>query len=235
MFDYTKAALTKIGNDIKKVSLLFNISTQLLSIVYLVYVLCARSGFFFVNLLLLVLSCGYFGFFLHVTFHGGKKALKKIVARCFSWCKRLIKLFNLGVMLYGLSFTATNISPLSLIIAVFMIISWVLDFLFEILSLVYNAWKNLVVEGLKADYENAPKPLKYLIGKTTGLEVEENKEPTKRRSFLDQKVAEARAKKEEKRSQAKLAARERKKAEKLAKKARKRVPSEEEIAVTEDK
>ena len=67
MLDYTKAALKQITEDFKKVDLIRNVLTQILYIFYLGYAIFIKSGNFTVNLVLFVLSVGYFAFFIWAT------------------------------------------------------------------------------------------------------------------------------------------------------------------------
>lgn len=216
MLEYTKIAVKQTVDDFKKIDYIRNILTQILYIAYLVYALFSSSGLLVANIILLVLSVGYFVFFLIATRKNADKKLKTVVKTIFTRCKQVIKFFTLGVMVYGIWLTANEVTPLSLILSALMIAGWVLQIVFEILIKFLTARVNLIIEGLEADYENMTKPVRSVgnfFKKITGKEVEE-KEPTKTRLFLDKKVVEAKEeRKEEKRAQ-----KEEKKQEKLRKK-----------------
>ena len=211
MLDYTKNAILKIVNDFKKFIFLCNVTTQIAYIAYLVYTLIAQTGLWFINLALLIISVSYLLFFLYATKKEACKQLKKRMNLLFKRCKQLVKFFTLGVMLYGIWQTTENVTPLSVILSALMIVGFVLQILFEvILKLLLNR-ADLILEGLKADWEQATKPVKSVgnfFKKLTGKEVEEEKEPTKNRALLDGLVAEDRARKEEERTQKKLTKRE---------------------------
>ena len=64
MFDYTKAALFEVVEDFKKIITGINITTQALTIVYLIYTLIANTGVMIANAILLSLSIAYFIYFL---------------------------------------------------------------------------------------------------------------------------------------------------------------------------
>lgn len=212
---------------------------------YLIYALVTGTGIFIANIILFVVAAAYFAFFLYATANHLKKPVKKKVKMLFTRCKQLVKLFTLGVMVYGICQTATNASPLSVLITALMIIGFVLQILFELAAWFLANRINLFMEGLKADYETITKPVKTVgnfFKKMAGKEIEEAPEPTKQRLMLDQRVAEAKAERAEKKltekwtkQEAKKRAKELKKQAKVAKKAEKRAPIEEEIAVAEDK
>lgn len=246
MLDYTKAALKQIVEDFKKVDLVRNVLTQILYLVYLMYAIFAKNGIFAVNLTLFVISVAYFAFFLYMTGQeNANKKVTKLAATLFKRCKQVIKLFTLGVMLYGVWIAAENVTPLSMILSSLMIVGWVLQILFEIIIKFFAKRANLIIEGLEADYEGMTKPARSVgnfFKKMTGKEVEE-KEITKARMILDEKVNAAREEKENERLEQKYLkktekkqAKTRKKTEKQQKKAVKKQAAEtEEIAVSKSK
>ena len=91
MLDYTKAAIKQIADDFKKIDRIREILTQIIYIAYLVYAIFAKTGIFTVNLVLFLLSVGYFAFFLFASAHETKKGLKKTVKTVYKCCKQLIK------------------------------------------------------------------------------------------------------------------------------------------------
>ncbi len=224
MLDYTKAALRKTLDDFKKVDYVRNIITQLLYIGYLVYAVCTKVGFIWVDVALLALSVAYFVFFMVMT--EGKplqppKRGHKFGKKLFKRCKQLLKLFNLGVMIYGVYFTTERVSPFAVILSVLMIVLWLLQIIFEVLIRILTSRAKLIIEGLEADYESIVKPVKSVgnfFKKIAGKEVEPPKEKSKNRVWLDQKVEENRAEKKEKKRQEKLDKKQAKKAAKSEKK-----------------
>ena len=201
MLDYTIAAYNKIKEDFNKLLYYTTVCTQLLYIAYLVYALITGTGIFIANMILLVIAVGYLAFFFYATANHLKRPVKKKVKRLFNRCKQLVKLFTLGVMVYGICQTAANASPASVLITALMIIGFVLQIIFELIAWFLTNRINLFIEGLKADYEIITKPVKTVgnfFKRMTGKEIEEEKEPTKQRIILDQRVAEAKAERTEK-------------------------------------
>lgn len=227
MLDYTKTAVEKVVNDFKQLNYLRDIATQILYIFYLLYALIAGAGIMLVNGILLFLSSAYFLFFLLVTTGKTDKAkikTRKIVRNVFTRCKQAIKLFSLGVMIYGIYATTTHVTALSVILSAFLIVGWILQVVFEVILRFFINRANLLLEGLKADAETITKPAKTVgnfFKKITGQEVEPEKERSKTRIWLDNKVAESRAERKEEKARTKQEKREAKlEAKRLAKQKR---------------
>ncbi len=235
MLDYTLAAGNRVWRNIRRTSLTFNIVMQVISILYLTYILFRGTGIVAINLILLTLSCGYLAFYCCTLAMGLKGKVKFTVKQVFKWSRRAIKLVNLGITLYAI-LTTPSPEALDTVLAITTLGIWVIDLFIEIASLVIRNWGMLIYEGLKADVEKATMPLtatKNFFKKMTGQEVEEKPAPTKRRLFLDKLVGERkRARREEK-----LAKKEEKLAAKQAKKESQRTPTPpilEETAVSND-
>ncbi|MBQ3019342.1 MAG: hypothetical protein IJD77_01970 [Clostridia bacterium] len=242
MFDYTKTAVNKIVADFKKFFHRFSVCAQIVYIAYLIYALFANTELWIINTILLVISVAYFIFFLIATAKDADKKLKKRVKTIFTRCKQVIKLFTLGVMLYGIWQTSTHVDPLSVILTALMIVGWVLQILFEVIFTFFLNKVNFVWEAVQADREEITKPVKNIgnfFKRITGKEIEEEKEPTKNRLLLDDMVEEYREKKSEEKNAKKRAKKQAKLEEKIAKKQakkkNKRVPAPiEELASAED-
>lgn len=222
MFDYTKAAVKKTADDFKRIDYLRNVITQILYIAYLIYALFAGAGVRPANAILFGLSVAYLAFFLFVSMgKASKLKKKKLVSRIFTRCKQLIKLFTLGVMIYGIYATTTHVTPLSVILSAMMIVGWILQIVFEVILKYFLSKAQFILEGLEADYENITKPVKTVgnfFKKLSGKEPEPEKEKTKSRVWLDNKVAENRAEREEQKRESKREKKRAQKQERLNKK-----------------
>ena len=206
MFDYTRAAFRKIVDDFKKIDFIRCVLTQGVYIAYLNYAVCIGAGLLAVNIALLTLATAYFAFFLYMKIYGVQKQIKARVKQVYKWSKRLIKLFNLGVMIYGLSVTANHFTSLSLILSSLMIVGWVLEILFDVVFKFFLNKAKLIMEGMEADYKNVTKPVTTVgnfFKKLSGKQVEPEPEPTKNRITLDKLVAQERAQKAEERTRSK--------------------------------
>ena len=191
MLDYTKAAVKHTVEHLKKLDYARNIITQLLYISYLVYTLAAKIGFAIANGILLALSLAYFVFFLYVTKIKTEKALKRTGKSIYRHAKRLVKLFNLCVAVYGICITAKHVTPLALLFVAFMIVAWVLQIVFEVLLRAIAKKAQFILEGLEEDYKQLTKPVKSVgnfFKKITGKEVEEEAPPSENVVILQEEV-----------------------------------------------
>ena len=188
MFDYTKSVFTKTVEDLKKLAFLFGAALQIFQIGYLIYALCIGSGILVANIVLLALSCAYLLFTIYINGYEVPKKIKRILINIYRWSKRLIKLFTLGVSVYGLFITASETvtikSLVSIILLVFMLIAWIMDVLFSLLIAIIERRKNLFFDAIKMDFEPVLKA-KNFFDKIRGKEVESEIVSTSQRSKLD--------------------------------------------------
>ncbi len=238
MLDYTIVAGQRVWQQIKRISLVFNIATQVVSMLVIGYIIATGGGILPLNIGLLALSAAYFVFYCTTVNEAKQKALRQRVKSFFKWSKRAIKLVNLGVMLYALV-TKDNPTALDIVLMCFSLGCWVLDIFFEIAAHIVKGWGQLMLEAVKADVETVTAPFnatKNFLRGLSGKEAEAPPPPNKRRVLLDELVAarkaELAAKKEQQKAElaqfkeaAKLAAsdlkqalKEEKRAAKLAKK-----------------
>lgn len=234
MIDYTKAAINKLISDFKRFFYFFQIGTYIVYLLYLVYALIAQKGIVYVNVALLVLTAAYLTFFIYYKQSEiQNKRLKQTVKTIFKWCKRGIKLFTIGVALYGLYYTAKDVTVISVVLSAFMIIGFVLDILFEAVIYFVTNKMNFIYEAVQADIEKTLKPVTTVgnfFKKLKGEEIEE-KQPTKNRVKLDELVAIAKAEKQQKKADKKQA----KKEKKRKRKEKKQDPSSEEETFFDEK
>lgn len=221
MLDYTKTAIKQIEKDVKRLAFLCSITTQLIYIAYLIYALCTDRGVFAVNIALLVLSAVYFAFYIYANLQEFKAKTKRIVRIVFKRCKQFIRVYTLGVMIYGLCITAGNASLASILLTVFMVLGFIADILFEILIRKIVKRSKMFVEAMKADFQEA-NPIRTVgnfFRKMTGREVHED--PSKERQILDEEVEQVRNERKNKRLEEKYLAKQKKAEKKAEKKARK--------------
>lgn len=202
MFDYTSMLVQETINDVKRIGNIAKYSTQGFYIAYLIYALIAGAGFWFINAPLLALAVGYLIYDLHSTNHPNKSQNKK-VRRLLKRVKQAIKLFPLAVSLYNLCLTLENPNVFALLATAFTLISWLLAFVFDLLTVIIEKRYNLFKEAIQADVDEITKPFKSVgnfFKKAVGQEVSA---PTrsKDRVMLDEQVVEYRKTKAEKKEQ----------------------------------
>lgn len=210
MLDYTRAAFNKIADDMKKLLYLIEVSSQVAYIVYLIYALVTGAGNLIANILLSVISVGYFILFLFVTtgeVDKAKKQIKKTAKTIVKRSKLIIKAYSLGIIVYGFFATAKKITPVSLLLTVFMLAGWLIQSLFEVVFAIVGSRFKFVMEGVEADIEEIVKPVKTVgnfFKKISGKEVEPEKAPTKHRLWLNKQVAQKRQEKKDEKLRKKL-------------------------------
>ncbi len=239
MLDYTRAAVTKIKRDVHAMSILAAVSAQLLSIFSLIYILVMGEGIFAIKLSLLVLTVGYFIFYCITTAYTERrhKQLKAKVKFFFQWSRRIIKVVNLGIVIYG--FVGAEHTPLSLLMLTFSAFGVVLDIALGVISFIVEGWSQLVIEGVEYDVGkivNTFKPAN-LFGKLLGKE-EPEPELTPNQKLLDKIVRQKKAERAEKIAAVKIekltARQEKKLAKAQAKQAKKQAKQEAAISADEN-
>ena len=188
MFDYTKSVFNKTVEDLKSIAFFSALFLQLFQVGYLIYALCIGSGITVANIVLLALSTAYLGFMLYIHWVKIAKQTKKLLTGIYRWSKRLIKLFTLGVSIYGLFITASETvtvkSLVSIILLVFMLLAWIFDILFSLIVMVIEKRTTLFFDAMKMDFEPVFKA-KNFFDKMRGKEVEGELVSTKSRSLLE--------------------------------------------------
>ena len=92
MFEYTRATLDKVVNDLKRSVTVFNFSSQIVYILYLIYAIIVPVGFLYINIALLTLASLYFIFYIIYYSKKGRfsKEVKETVKHSFSFAKIII-------------------------------------------------------------------------------------------------------------------------------------------------
>ena len=222
MIDYTKVALKKIFDDFKQFVYVFQVCVYILYTLYLIYAIITKSGILAVNIVLLIFSIAYLIFFIVYNERKQKnKALKKVVTEIFKWSKRAIKLFTIGVALYGVYETSKNATPLSVVLASLMVVGFVFDLLFDVIIRFISKRIHFVYEAIQADVETITKPFTAVKSFFKREDTPPPPPPTKNRLILDELVAAAKAE----RNDEKLSKKEKKRLEKRRKKELKSKPA----------
>ena len=112
----------KLGNKInkfKRILNFFKITSLLMTLVYFIYALVTERGNDIINIILTVI---YF-IYMVITIIGiikNNKSVKKVAKKGYKWAKMLIKLFTLASTLYGIYTATTDVTFISVLMAIFM-------------------------------------------------------------------------------------------------------------------
>lgn len=150
MFDYSRAAIAIILEDIKKWSKIFKIVFSIFTLLYLSYSIIVDNGIFHINIALISLYVIYTILEL-VTYRRQMKRFKKIVERSYKWSALSLKAFTLGTLLYGVYVGTHDLTGLSMILTTLMIILWTLQVLLEIIIFVMEPKVKLMLAGILYD------------------------------------------------------------------------------------
>ena len=161
MFDYSKAAGNLILEDLKKWRNRFQIFFSLFTLAYLAYCLIRPVGIFYINLALAVIYIAYTVFQL-ITYKKENKRIKKRVARTYKWARLLLRAVTLVGALYGIYVASAAVDGISLILATLTIIMWILQVLFEILTIVIEPRIRLLSAGVMEDVRPVVTALKKM-------------------------------------------------------------------------
>jgi hypothetical protein len=153
MLNHTKAAYEKISEDFKRFMFYFNLLSPIVYISYLAVNLVTKPDFFYLNLALLIITSAYLIFFVCATWSHAKKELKRRVKNFYVHSKRILKLFILAILVYGIILERNNPSTFTILLTAISCITWALGLLLEIAMKIASSWWTLFFEGVKLDFE----------------------------------------------------------------------------------
>ncbi|MBR2646472.1 MAG: hypothetical protein IKD47_02815 [Clostridia bacterium] len=209
MLEYTKAAVKKTLEDLKKAWRIFRYCSQAITLAYLIYAIFAKVGNLVVNAVLLGLFVAYTAF--DILTAKREKELKKTRKRVWHGYKiaRLcVKAFTLGVTLYGGYAATAYVSPTGVVFTTLMLLLWMLETLLEVLVLVAENRVGLLLECLQKDWEQFTKPATAVgnfFKKITGKEVEPPREDSRAIAMLGERIAKDKEEKRRKKAEKKAA------------------------------
>lgn len=208
MIDYTRVAIAKTVDDVKRFAYFFNIAVQLLSLAYLIYAIAVGAGIVYFNVIFLALTAGYLLFYL-VT-HGDveKKKTRASVQKAYRLIKLAVKTAALGIAVYGVYIAVEHTTLVSITMTALNIVGWTLQVTVSLaVSFVENKI-SFIATAVEADIEDALRPVEKVgsfIKRVGGKPTEEKEAPDKRRAALDEAVFEYREKKRREREERKNA------------------------------
>lgn len=191
MFDYTRTAIKKIGDDFKKVGFLLGLSGQIFYLFYIVYSIITSRGILWANYLLGAVSLLYLIFYIFTFSKSDKKdrATKNKVRRLQSILKLFVKGLVLAMMFYSVYYTVVEISLLSVVFTALSIVSFILQIALELVRCIIENRYELLMTGWEADMEKIKKPFETAKNILTfNFKKEEPKEPSKFKIALDKKI-----------------------------------------------
>lgn len=222
MFELTRAAINKTLNDFKRITYWWSFLSQLFGIAYLAYAVFTGQGYLLANILLLVISLGFFLFFACATKFGknpdGKAQTRKKLGNLLKFPRRIIKLVTLAITVYGVFAITKQPDAISILLLAVSLVGFILQIIFDTVIFIVDKYKAMYETAFQTDMENLKKPVtatKNFFKKLTGQEVTAPAPKTER----EQKTIDLLQGISEKSKEDKKALKQAKKAEKAAKKA----------------
>lgn len=230
------AAYHKTVKDCKRIQYGTTFLLQIVYLLFLVYATITSTGItHIINGALCLLSAAYFLFFALITKCGKDMDAQKkgrTAKKLLTCCKRLAKLYTLGVMIFGVFQTVKSITPFSVVLAVLMVVFFILQIIFDVLVYIVEQRLSLFVSAIMHDIRpitetkrNVGNFFKRLTGKETEPEPIVTELDEKNLSILEplvEKDFQSRREQEELKKQEKIRQKEEEKETKRAKKLAKR-------------
>ena len=140
MWSSIKETFQQFFDLLKKIAIAFSIITQLLYIVYLGVILKLKAGNYHVNLILFIASICYFIFYVYAIRLDFGKETKAFAKTLYKYTKKIAKLFNFAIIVYGIWIAKQDASALMRTWVFFMGIGYFFNILFDII--IYRIKKN---------------------------------------------------------------------------------------------
>lgn len=188
MLDYTRAALKKTVDDIKRLVFIYTIASLLLYIAYLVFASITGIGHLYANIALAAISVAYLIFYIIAGVQKYKGTASKKVKHFYKWAKITLNAFTLGIAIYGAFSNAA--SGETVIITALLFVVWAIQVIFELLSIAIERRLTLFSAALSKDFA----PVMNIYNKVTGKE-SAPQEDDSRLDKLEKMVQEGRANK----------------------------------------
>lgn len=194
MLTYMKAALQKIKNDLKLGIAIFEIVTMILIISYLIFALSAQVGNLITNIILLTIVSIYFILFL-LNLKFKFKIFRSVIKKYYTWIRLTILATSLGITIYELYFTTSEVNPITIILVTLLLIFWILQVVVEIIYRIFLNEVDLLVQAIAQDKESALAPVKKIFKGE-----EEAKTKSKKILRLEKKIEKEKLKQDNKKS-----------------------------------
>ena len=191
MFKYTRAVLDDTVNDLRFIWFVFCVATQVIYLGYITYAVIAKVGIFILNIILLIISTTYFIIFLilHKKTGKGTKRARQISKHTKTIIKLFINAIALGVAVYGIYCSATEIDGISIMLTTLMLIFWCAQVILEIIVCFFEKKINNLHWAMKKDvepimnvYDKVANTVRWVKGEER---IEREQIPSKTESLLE--------------------------------------------------
>ncbi len=199
MFKYTKAAIYKTIDDIKKTARTFEFLLAFFQIPFALYNLIKKRGIPAVNVSFLIISTAYFILYLiasraisdakEKTERKKWKKVKSKAKRITKWIKRPVQLYSIGVLIYGITIASEELNVISIVLLFLQLITFLVSFIVDILAIIIERKARFFVEAWQADWDSLKEPgrkIGNIVKGIFGKELTPKPEETKTEQILDE-------------------------------------------------
>lgn len=196
MLKYTLASTNKIKDEIRLMVHIINIVTSAFMIVYLALISIFEIGYLIPNVILLALTLVDFLTYLltYRTTCKKKKSVKSVITHVYRISKILLNAISLAIIIYTICFDPLSVNSILLVVVPLMIILWIMQLVFEVLSLYVRSRVDLFVDGIQMDFEAVIRPINKVRNAVLGAigEDEESDDPVSEhnRAILEEQARE---------------------------------------------
>lgn len=197
MLKYTRAALNKIIDDLKKAAMIFKVGSLVFFTAYAIYSIVVSIGLLAVNIAVSLMSSGYLIYYL-VTYGRDSEEEKKVrknVKTLFDLSRIFVNAISVSYVIYSAYYMASNFTPVSLMLVALSFVSWVLQLLLYMSAHFLDTRKDLIIAGFYSDVER----IKFIGGFIMKKEDSEELISPKNREILEKQIEKDKKRREEKR------------------------------------
>ena len=155
MFEYSRAAVGLIVDDLKK---MIRVISTILSIgvyVYLVVALLLGFGYWQANACLIGIKVLYDIIELCTRSGSKNKKARKVAKKGYTYTRLIINGITIATTMVNMALNPTTISALAIISTTLLIVVWVLQVLFEVIAFIFEQKIRLLVAGFQRDIKTA--------------------------------------------------------------------------------
>lgn len=162
LFSNTRLAVNKTVSDIKFSVRFANLCAQIFYIGYLIYALSANIGMPVANIVLLAISVAYFVFYVSTlgVLTKAEKRLKSNAGHAYRWIKISLGAITLATTIYGIYVAASDVNPITIILATLAVIAWILQVALEFVVFFFEHHMYMIMDAVAADKEAITQPVR---------------------------------------------------------------------------
>lgn len=152
MFDYSRAALGLVVEDIRKIARRISFVLSLGLYIYLIASIILGFGYWIANVCLIAIKVAY-DIIEEVTSKDKKanRKTRKMAKRGYKYSRLAINGLTIGATMVNMALHPASVTAIAIISTTLLIIVWVLQVLFEIIAFIFEQEVRLIMAGIQKD------------------------------------------------------------------------------------